>query len=131
MIIAYTRVNAPQSQPLFQKENIEDLLTERRLVADRWVNEVVAAGVPWQQRELGKLIGELMPWDYLVIDTFDRLARDEQTLGQILTAIRDRRAKVYIAAWWSEVNLAPWWCLAECPADLRPLIETVVVQRTP
>ena len=89
-VIGYLRVSTSDQHLEKNKAEILNFANERRLGVVDWVEETISGTVPWQQRELGKVMNQLQAGDTLIVSEISRFAR---SLRQILEVVETAKLK--------------------------------------
>jgi len=89
-VIGYLRVSTSDQHLEKNKAEILNFANERRLGPVDWVEETISGTVPWQQRELGKVMEQLQAGDTLIVSEISRFAR---SLRQILEVVETAKLK--------------------------------------
>ena len=85
----YLRVSTDKQDADNQKFTIKSLYPDAI-----FVEEQVSGKVPWKVRELGKLVYNLKPGDFLIVSELSRLGRSMLEVMELLSILLSRKVRV-------------------------------------
>ena len=94
MVYAYIRVSTDKQTVENQRFEVQKFATEKGLVIDKWVSEVVSGTRSAKERKLGVLLRRMKKGDTLVISEISRLGRNLMQIMGILNLCMGKETKV-------------------------------------
>ena len=95
MNYAYLRVSTSKQTLENQKNEIENYVSARNIVIDKWIYEVVSGKKSCQARRLGALIRRMKEGDTLYITEISRLSRTLTDIMGIVGALLKKNVSLY------------------------------------
>lgn len=84
MVYAYVRVSTDKQTVENQRFELQKFATEKGIVIDKWVSEVVSGTKAAKDRKLGPLLKKMKKGDTLIISEISRLGRNLMQIMSIL-----------------------------------------------
>ena len=94
MIYAYIRVSTDKQTVENQRFELQKFATEKGLVIDKWVSEVVSGTRSAKERKLGVLLRRMKKGDTLILSEISRLGRNLMQIMSILHQCMARETRV-------------------------------------
>ena len=94
MIYAYIRVSTDKQTVENQRFELQKFATEKGLVIDKWVSEVVSGTRSAKERKLGVLLRRMKKGDTLILSEISRLGRNLMQIMSILHLCMAKETRV-------------------------------------
>jgi DNA invertase Pin-like site-specific DNA recombinase len=96
-IFAYLRVSTDQQDAKNQKFGILDYCNKNNLSPIKFVEDTVSSKVTWQDRTIGKIMGQATKGDLVIVSEISRLGRSALQVLEILEMAAKKEISVHIA----------------------------------
>jgi len=94
---AYLRVSTDHQDAKNQKLGVLDYCNSHTITPLNFVEDTASGKIPWQERQIGKIVGNAQAGDVLVVAEISRLGRSTLQVLEILEAAATRQMTVHIA----------------------------------
>lgn len=94
MVYAYIRVSTDKQTVENQRFEVQKFATEKKIVIDKWVSEIVSGTKAANDRKLGPLLKRMKKGDVLIISEISRLGRNLMQIMSILNLCMSKETSV-------------------------------------
>lgn len=94
-VYAYLRVSTDAQDVANQRRGVAEYSTARGWLP-AYIEDTASGRIPWQQRALGQLLGQMQPGDVLICSEVSRLARSTLQVLEICKHAAERRLLIHI-----------------------------------
>lgn len=95
MVIGYLRVSTGKQHPANQKNEIIRLAKGRGLKVEKWVTEIVSGKTKGSERELGRLLDDMVSGDVMIVTEISRLSRTLTDIMNIMGKCLEKGISLY------------------------------------
>ena len=95
MIYGYIRVSTAAQQTENQRYEIEQFCLRERIVVHDWIEECISGTKGYQERDLGRLLGQVQSGDIIICTELSRLGRNLFMIMELLALCMKRGCGVW------------------------------------
>ena len=95
MVIGYLRVSTGKQHPANQKNEIIRFAKGRGLKVEKWVTEIVSGKTKGSERELGRLLDDMVSGDVMIVTEISRLSRTLTDIMNIMGKCLEKGISLY------------------------------------
>ena len=97
MVYAYIRVSTDKQTVENQRFELQKFATEKGIVIDKWISEIVSGTKSANDRKLGPLLKKMKKGDILILSEISRLGRNLMQIMSILNLCMSKETMVLTA----------------------------------
>lgn len=97
MVYAYIRVSTDKQTVENQRFELQKFATEKGIVIDKWISEIVSGTKATNDRKLGPLLKKMKKGDILILSEISRLGRNLMQIMSILNLCMSKETMVLTA----------------------------------
>lgn len=97
MVYAYIRVSTDKQTVENQRFELQKFATEKGIVIDKWISEIVSGTKAANDRKLGPLLKKMKKGDILILSEISRLGRNLMQIMSILNLCMSKETMVLTA----------------------------------
>ena len=97
MVYAYIRVSTDKQTVENQRFELQKFATEKGIVIDKWISEIVSGTKATNDRKLGPLLKKMKKGDILILSEISRLGRNLMQIMSILNLCMTKETMVLTA----------------------------------